>query len=340
MSVPASSARDRRASNNGDEEATGTAVIALGGNALAPGGERSNVYDQFRHTRASLGPIVDLVCAGWNVCVVHGNGPQVGDELVRNEIARYDAPPLPLGVLVAATAGWIGYMVQQSIDNALRRAGESRHVATIITQVVVDPNDAALANPTKFIGRELPAERAEELRRDGYVVKADGHGRPRRVVGSPRPLAIHELPAIRQLLDVGTVVIAVGGGGAPIYDDPRLGWEGLDAVVDKDLAAAVLARDLGAELLLILTDVDAVYADWGTPQQRPLRRLSVDEAVQMDRDGAFGEGSMAPKIRAAVDFARRTGGRAIITALDRGREAVRGEAGTTIVATLENVESV
>ena len=321
-----------------DDEVAGIAVVALGGNALAPGGERSNIYDQFRHTRASLGPVVDLVGAGWSVCVVHGNGPQVGDELVRNEIARYDAPPLPLGVLVAATAGWIGYMVQQSIDNALRRAGTPRDVATIVTQVVVDPNDPALQDPTKFIGRELPGERADELRREGHVVKADGHGRERRVVGSPRPLAIHELPSIKRLLDAGSVVIACGGGGAPIYDDPRLGWEGLDAVVDKDLAAAVLARDLGADLLLILTDVDAVYAEWGTPQQRALPRLTIEEAVQMDREGAFGEGSMAPKIRAAVDFARRTGGRAIITALDKGRAAVRGEAGTTIMTTTETAE--
>ena len=321
-------------------EDAGVAVVALGGNALAPGGERSTIYDQFRHTRASLGPIVDLVSAGWSVCVVHGNGPQVGDELVRNELARYDASPLPLGVLVAATAGWIGYMVQQSIDNALRRADRPRNVVTIITQVVVDPNDPALQTPTKFIGRELPPDRAEELRREGHTVKPDGHGRPRRVVGSPRPLAIHELPSIKRLLDAGSVVIACGGGGAPIYDDPRLGWEGLDAVVDKDLAAAVLARDLGADLLLILTDVDAVYADWGTSKQRALPRLTIEEAVQMDREGAFGEGSMAPKIRAAVDFARRTGGRAIITALDKGREAVRGEAGTTIMATTTTVEHV
>lgn len=317
----------------------GTAVIALGGNALAPSGERSTIHDQFRHTRDSLGPIVDLVRRGWSVCVVHGNGPQVGDELVRNELARTDAPPLPLGVLVAATAGWIGYMVQQSIDNALRRADLARDVATVITQVIVDPNDDALADPTKFVGRELTAERAAEMEREGFVVKADGHGRLRRVVGSPRPIAIREIASIRRLLDANTVVVAGGGGGAPIYDDPRLGWEGLDAVVDKDLVAAVLARDLGAELLLILTDVDAVYADWGTPQQRALARLSVDDAVQMDRDGAFGEGSMAPKIRAAVEFARRTRGRAIITALERGRDAVRGNAGTTITATGERTEN-
>ena len=309
-----------------------TAVIALGGNALAPAGERSTIHDQFRHTRESLGPIVDLARDGWNLCVVHGNGPQVGDALVRNESARLEASPLPLGVLVAATAGWIGYMIQQSIENALRRAGVSRDVATVITQVEVRADDPALQNPTKFIGQPLSEGRADELRNEGRVIKTDGNGHLRRVVGSPAPQAIHELRVIRQLVEQGTLVIACGGGGTPIYDDPVKGWEGVDAVVDKDLAAAVLARDLGAALLLILTDVDAVYADWGTPQQRPLRRLTVDEAQTMDGAGAFGEGSMAPKIRAAIDFARRSGGRAIITELSRGREAVRGEAGTTITA--------
>jgi len=311
------------------------AVVALGGNALAPSGESATIYDQFRHTRQSLGPIVELTLDGWNVCVVHGNGPQVGDELVRNEAAREQASPLPLGVLVAATAGWIGYMIQQSLENALKRAGVLTSVATVITQVEVDPADPALRNPTKFIGRALSPERAREVEGEGHVVKPDGHGKLRRVVGSPAPRAIRELPAIKRLVESNMVVVACGGGGAPVYEHPTLGWEGIDAVVDKDLAAAVLARDLGAELLLILTDVDAVYADWGTPSQRPLRRLSVDEAVAMDARKAFGEGSMAPKIRAAVDFVRHTGGRAIITSLELGKEAVRGEAGTSITATLE-----
>ncbi|MFL5575408.1 MAG: carbamate kinase [Gemmatimonadaceae bacterium] len=310
-----------------------TAVIALGGNALAPADERSTIHDQFRHTRESLAPIVDLALDGWKLCVVHGNGPQVGDELLRNELARGEAAPLPLGVLVAATAGWIGYMVQQSLENALRRAGSPRDVATVITQVEVDPNDSALLAPAKFIGHELSPGRAGELRAEGHVVKPDGRGRLRRVVGSPRPLAVHELRVVRALVEQGTIVIACGGGGAPIYlDAARSAWEGLDAVVDKDLAAAVLARDLEAELLVILTDVDAVYADWGTPAQRVLRTLSADAAEALDRGGAFGEGSMAPKVRAAVDFVRRTGGRAVITELSRGREAVRGAAGTTITA--------
>lgn len=311
---------------------TRTAVVALGGNALAPSGDRSTIQDQFRKTRASLGPIVELALAGWSVCLVHGNGPQVGDELVRNETARDQASPLPLGVLVAATAGWIGYMIQQSLENALAKAGSRRPVATVITQVQVDPADPALRNPTKFIGRGLSRERARQVKAEGHVVKPDGRGNMRRVVGSPAPRAIRELTVIKTLVEAGMLVIACGGGGAPVYEHPTLGWEGIDAVVDKDLAAAVLARDLGAELLLILTDVDAVYADWGTPQQRPLSRLTVDEAVEMDEAKAFGEGSMAPKIRAAVDFVRRTNGRAIITSLEHGQRAVHGEAGTTILS--------
>jgi carbamate kinase len=313
----------------------GVAVIALGGNALSPAGERSSIHDQFRHTRESLGAIVDLAVDGWNICVVHGNGPQVGDELMRNEAARAEIAPFPLGVLVAATAGWIGYMIQQSLENALRRAGAQRDVATVITQVQVAPDDPALTTPTKFIGHALSDERARRLADAGVAVKQDARGHWRRVVGSPRPLAIHELGVIARLVSSGTIVVACGGGGAPIYPDRVLGWEGVDAVIDKDLAAAVLARDLGASLLLILTDVDAVYADFGTPRQRALRTMSIAEAESLDRAAAFGEGSMAPKVRAAMDFVRRTGGRAIITELSRGREAVRGEAGTTI--TLERL---
>lgn len=309
-----------------------TAVVALGGNALAPSGDDSSIAAQFAHTRESLGPIVDLVLDGWGLVIVHGNGPQVGDELLRSDMAREVASPLPLGVLVASTAGWIGYMVQQSLENALAAASSARPVATVVTQVEVDAADPALLRPTKFIGHELSPARAAALASTGDVVRADSRGRLRRVVPSPRPVAIHELAVIRQLLDGGVIVICAGGGGVPIHRDPRRGWEGVDAVVDKDLAAGVLAGELGATILLILTDVDAVYDGWGTPAARRLASLDVASAEQLDARGAFGEGSMAPKVRAAIDFVRRTGGRAIITELSRGREAVRGEAGTTITA--------
>ncbi|HUF64413.1 MAG TPA: carbamate kinase [Gemmatimonadaceae bacterium] len=309
-----------------------TAVVALGGNALSPAGERSTIHDQFRHTRASLGPVVDLAIDGWNVVIVHGNGPQVGDALVRNEVARAEVAPLPLGVLVAATAGWIGYMIQQSVYEAIQRSGHTRPVATVITQVLVDENDPALANPTKFIGHALPPERAAALAREGVTIRTDSNGRQRRVVGSPAPLSIHEVALIRRLAESGTIVIACGGGGVPVYLDRRFGLEGVDAVVDKDLAAAVLARELDARLLLILTDVDAVYEHWGTQQQRALDKLTVAEAQRLDASGALGEGSMAPKVRAAVDYVRRTGGRAVIAELARGRAAVRGETGTEIIS--------
>ena len=308
-----------------------TAVIAVGGNALSPPGERSTIADQFRHSRESLGPIVDLALDGWRVVVVHGNGPQVGDELVRNEKARSEVAPLPLGVLVAGTAGWIGYMLQQSLENALRKAGNSRDVVTVLTQVEVAADDPALRDHKKFIGHGLSVVRARELRTQGHAVRKDAKGHFRRVVGSPKPLAIHEIATIRTLLEHDTVVIACGGGGIPIYRDSVLGLEGVDAVVDKDLAAAVLARELGAELFLILTDVDAVYAGWGTDEQRSINSMTVADADRLASEGAFGEGSMAPKVAAAADYVRRTQGRAIITELSRGRAAVQGVGGTEII---------
>lgn len=297
---------------------------------MSPPGERSTIADQFRHTRESLAAIVDLARDGWHLCVVHGNGPQVGDELIRNEVARADVEPLPLGVLVAATAGWIGYMIQQSLDNALRKAGIARSVTTIVTQVQVDPSDSALLNPSKFIGHAIPEDRAAALIGEGHSVKQDANGMYRRVVGSPVPRGIHDMEIIKPLVESGTIVIACGGGGVPVYTDALKNLEGVDAIIDKDAVAAVLAAELGAELLLILTSVDAVYADWGTPAKRALSTMTVAEAQSLDAAKAFGEGSMAPKVRAAADFVSKTGGRAIIAALDQGMEAVHGRAGTTI----------
>jgi carbamate kinase len=313
------------------KDAPRTAVIAVGGNALSPPGERSTIGDQFRHTRESLGPIVDLALDGWRVVVVHGNGPQVGDELVRNEKARSEVAPLPLGVLVAGTAGWIGYMLQQSLENALRKAGNMRDVVTVLTQVEVASDDPALKDPKKFIGHGLSVARARELRNEGHPVKKDAKGHFRRVVGSPKPLRIHELPTIRSLVERDTVVIACGGGGIPVYRDSLLGLEGVDAVIDKDLAAAVLATELGAELFLILTDVDAVYTGWGTAEQHAISSMSVAEVERLAGEGAFGEGSMAPKVAAAAEYVRRTKGRAIITELSKGRAAVQGIGGTEIL---------
>lgn len=309
-----------------------TIVLALGGNALAQPGEEGTITQQFRHTRESLGAVVELAREGWRIAIVHGNGPQVGNELIRNEQARHLIPPLPLGVLVASTEGWIGYMIQQSLQNALRRAGVERQVVTMVTQVLVDPDDPELERPTKPIGRTMDEATARSLAAElGGDIK-ETKGGWRRVVPSPRPLEIVERPMIRSLVAEGHLVIAAGGGGCPVYRDPRLGLEGIDAVIDKDRAAAILGRDIGAEVLVILTDVECVYLDYGRETQRALRRVTVGEAEALLRSGELGEGSMAPKVEAAASFVRGGGKRAIIARLDQGREAVAGEAGTEIVA--------
>jgi carbamate kinase len=305
-------------------------VVALGGNALARAGEVPTIGNQFRHARESMGMVVELARAGWGIVLVHGNGPQVGDELARNEIARRLVEPLPLGVLVAETAGWIGYMLQQSLQNALASGQVERPVATVVTQTLVDRYDPALNRPTKPIGHALTSEEVGRLREAGRAVGRDGSGAWRRMATSPRPLGIVELGAVRRLLEGGTIVIAAGGGGAPVYQDPILGLEGVDAVVDKDRVAGILAAQLEAEVLMILTNVDAVFEGWGTPAARPIRRMSVTRAEELMTAGGLDEGGMKPKVEAAAEFARTTGGRGIIAQLSDGPAALRGQTGTTI----------
>jgi carbamate kinase len=306
-------------------------VIALGGNALQPENENGDIAQQFAHTRESLGAVTSLAKEGWHIAIVHGNGPQIGDELMRNEESRGHLPPLPLGVLVAGTAGWIGYMIQQSLQNALEKAGIDRTVVTIISQVEVDPGEAK-AEPTKPIGRVMDEKTAHELAKElGWSIRPAGAGW-RRVVPSPTPRRIVEGAQIRKRVDEGTIVIAAGGGGTPVYRDPVLRMEGVDAVIDKDRAAAVLGRDLGARSLLILTNVDGAFRGFGTPQQERIASMTADEAEAMLARGEFGAGSMGPKVEAAVAFIRNGGETAYIARLDMGLEAVQGRAGTAIRA--------
>ncbi len=308
----------------------GTIVVALGGNAVAPPGERPTIANQFRHTRSSLGPIVDLARDGWRITLVHGNGPQVGDELARNEIAGDQVEPLPLGVLVAATAGWMGYMIQQSLQNALARAGVARQVVTLISQTLCDPNDPNLRTPTKPIGHALDAVRVARLRARAVPVREERAGQWRRLAPSPKPIAVVERDTIRHLLAAGHIVVACGGGGPPVYDDPALRLEGIDAVVDKDRVAAVLGREIAADVLLILTNVDAVYHGYGTPRQEAIRRLTLAQADHLLAGKELATGSMRPKVEAAADFVRAGGRRAVIAQLSQGLAALEGDAGTTL----------
>ena len=305
--------------------------MALGGNALAPAGEAATVYDQFRHTRESLEAVVVLARDGWRIAIVHGNGPQVGDALYRNELAMDTVAPLPLGILVAQTAGWIGYMIQQSLQNALRVASIDRQVLTVMTQTVVGHDDPRLKEPTKPVGNPLTDPVAAKLRSAGVVVAKDGAGRLRRMAPSPTPLDVVEADAVKQLVDEGKIVVAAGGGGPPVCAHPTLGWEGIDAVVDKDRTAAILARRLRADTLLILTDVPAVHRGWGTDAAEPISRMSVADAKHMLQRGELGRGSMAPKVEASVAFVEGGGQRAVIAHLSEGVRALNGETGTTIL---------
>jgi carbamate kinase len=308
-----------------------TVVVAIGGNALSPSGESAAIRNQFLHTRESLVPIVAFARDGWRIAIVHGNGPQVGDALLRNECARSRVEELPLGVLVPATAGWIGYMIQQSLQNALERAQIDRRVITVITQTLVDPADPAFANPTKPIGRALSPEVAAELRSEGVAISEDSRGNLRRVVASPKPVGIPEASTVADLIAAGDIVIACGSGGAPAYHDPDLGLEGVDVIVDKDWAAAILAEQVGARVLLILTNVAGLYDDFGGADQCLVERLTASEAQERLNGDGLGAGSMRPKLAAATHFVERTGGSAVIAALDDGLEALQGRAGTWIV---------
>ncbi|MBN1539773.1 MAG: carbamate kinase [Candidatus Thermoplasmatota archaeon] len=306
-------------------------VIALGGNAITRPGVPDTIANQFRHTRESLPPIISMARDGYRMVITHGNGPQVGNALLRVELARDRAPDLPLGVLVADTEGGIGYMIEQSLQNGLFKENIERDVVTIVTQTLVDKHDPSVSDPNKFVGQFFTEEDAERLSKElGWVMKMDKGRGWRRVVPSPNPLKIVNSKIIKTLVDMGVIVIAGGGGGAPVFyeDDGRL--EGMDAVIDKDRASAVLGLEIGADTLMILTDADGVYLDFATPQQRILRTMTMEEAKEHLANGQFPKGSMGPKIGSAIHFLEGGGEKVIISSIAEGHLALKGEAGTTI----------
>jgi carbamate kinase len=307
-------------------------VVALGGNALLRRGAEDTYEEMYRAARGAAERIADIAADGWEVVVTHGNGPQVGRILIQQEAAAKQVHPMPLDVCGAESQGQIGYLLQVTIGDVFFERGMERPVVTILTLTRVRANDPAFRRPTKFVGPFFTEARAKQLQeRRGWSMKADPHGGWRRVVPSPRPYSIVETPVITQLVSSGAIVIASGGGGVPVIEKgPRL--IGKEGVVDKDLAAAILATEVAASVLLILTDVPKVQRGYGSLMPEDLDRITVDEARRMLKAGEFGAGSMGPKVEAALGFVEAGAGRAVIADLDQSREALAGSAGTEVVA--------
>lgn len=307
-------------------------VIGLGGNALLRRGAEDTFEEMYRASRMAAERVADIAAAGWQVVVTHGNGPQVGRILLQQEAASDVVHPMPLDVCGAESQGQIGFLLQVTIGDVFFERGMERPVVTILTLTRVRPQDPAFRKPTKFIGPFYEEAEARSLERDrGYVMRADPHGGWRRVVPSPIPYSIVETPVIERLVAEGVIVIASGGGGVPVIEEgPRL--IGKEGVVDKDLAAAILAREVGASVLLILTDVPKVQRGYGSRYPQDIDRLTVEEAKRLQDKGEFGAGSMGPKVQAAMHFVEGGGVRAVIADLHQAFEALEGTAGTEFVA--------
>jgi len=306
------------------------AVIALGGNALIKKGQKGTIYEQFANTRESCRSIVQLIKDDWDVVITHGNGPQVGALVLQNQAARDITPEMPLGICVAESEGLIGYMVQQCLSNALKREHIEKSVIALITQVIIDPDDPSLSNPTKPIGPYYTEDQALKMLKEGYQMTRLPRGW-RMVVPSPDPVRIVEGEIIRKMLDDGIIVIASGGGGMPVIEKKDWGLDGLEAVVDKDLAAERLAEAVTAQALLILTDVEKVYLHYNTPNQKPLEVVTYNALKEHYLAGEFPPGNMGPKILAALRFLEYGGDRVIISNIEQGFEAFQGKSGTLIV---------
>lgn len=311
-----------------------TAVLALGGNAIIQAGQQGTIAQQFANTRGSLGGVVELIEQGYKLAITHGNGPQVGNLLIQ-QLAGIDKniAPLPLGVLNAATEGTMGYMIEQSLQNCLRSNGFDRNVLTIVSQVRVDKDDPSIKSPSKPVGPFFNKEQADQFAADyGWTMVEDAGRGYRQVVPSPRPLEILQASTIEKLVEEGNIVIACGGGGIPYYIDANNNYEGLDAVIDKDFASALLALEIKADLLVILTGVEKVAVNFGKETQKDLSELTIKEAKAYHAEGQFPKGSMGPKILAAVDFIENGGKEVLITSIEKIVDAFAGKTGTRIHA--------
>ena len=307
-----------------------TVVVALGGNAILKPGQKGTIEEQMANVNNAAKNIVKLVKEGYEVVIAHGNGPQVGNLLLQNAAAREQVPAQPLYVCGAMSQGQIGYMIQQNIMNELRTEGIKKPVVTLLTQVVVDPADPAFQTPTKPVGAFYSEDEAKEgIQKGENWVEDSGRGW-RKVVPSPRPIDVVELEEVRDLIKAGTIVISVGGGGIPVMRDEVGHLTGVEAVIDKDLASSLLARELNADILTIATDVANVAINFGKPDQVNLETITIEEAKSYAEEGQFGAGSMGPKVAAIMEFVE-SGGSGIITSLDNLRDAVVDKKGTRII---------
>ena len=309
-----------------------TVIIALGGNALSPKKEAGTINQQFRHTRDTLKSVMHFVNLDYNICITHGNGPQVGAELSKNEIAMDIIPPLPLNVLVANTQGAIGYMIQQSLQNALYKENSGREVVTFVSQMKINRDDPSLKKPSKFIGKVYSKEKAHMLSdKYNWNIAKQEEDEWRRVVPSPNPLYIFNGKSIKHLVDFGTIVIAGGGGGIPSYNTKNGVLKGVDGVVDKDKTAALLGRIIRANEYFIITDVDNIFLNYNTKDEKKINKATVSEVKDWLEKGHFGIGSMEPKIKSALYFLKHHGEKVIITSIGKLKQAILGKAGTQII---------
>lgn len=307
-------------------------LIALGGNALLRAGEKGTAGEQLLRVHETAGYFLELVQEGYQLAITHGNGPQVGAILLQNEIAKDKLPAMPLDICGAESQGLIGYMLVRQMFSRFKMAKVNKEIVCLVTQTLVDKNDAAFKNPTKPIGPFYNESQANVLKEEKkwQMVFQTGKGF-RRVVPSPEPIDIIEGPIVEELFQRGKIVIACGGGGIPVIQESDGSLKGIEAVIDKDHTAAVLAQKIKADILLILTDVEAVAVNFGKPNQKNLSRLSLADAKKYLKAGEFGQGSMGPKVEAAMQFISKGGKKAIITSLEKAKDALLGKSGTAIV---------
>ncbi len=307
-------------------------VIALGGNAIIREGEEGNIHQQFKNTRASLGGILNVIKDGYEVAITHGNGPQAGNMLIRTEEGvKKGVPDRPLGVIVADTEGGIGYMIEQSLQNRLQQEDMDKDVVTILSQVVVDPEDPQMENPSKPVGPFYSKDEAKKHEEEkGWNIVEDAGRGYRRVVPSPIPQTVVEKNTIKKLVNSGTVVVAAGGGGIPVYYDDKGNLEGIDAVIDKDFASAVLALEIDAKILVISTGVEKVALNFGKENEKFLDEMTVKDCKKYLKEGHFPPGSMGPKIKAAIKFLENGGEKVYITLPEKIEDALKNKTGTLI----------